>query len=48
MGWKDTYLIGRGFTVDLLLDAANPGDWMFHCHIPEHLESDMMAHFTVE
>jgi suppressor of ftsI len=48
MGWKDTYLIGRGYTVDLLLDASNPGDWMFHCHIPEHMESDMMAHFRVE
>ncbi len=45
--WRDTYLIGRGYTVDLLLDASNPGDWMFHCHIAEHLEDDMMAHFRV-
>jgi suppressor of ftsI len=48
MGWKDTYLVGKGYTVDLLLDASNPGEWMFHCHIPEHMESGMMAHFTVE
>ena len=45
--WRDSYLIGTGFTVDILLDAANPGKWMFHCHIPEHLESDMMGHFDV-
>lgn len=45
--WRDTYLIGRGYTVDLLLDASNPGDWMFHCHIAEHVEDDMMAHFRV-
>ncbi|MEO6098542.1 MAG: multicopper oxidase family protein [Fibrobacteria bacterium] len=47
LAWRDSYLIGRGFTVDLLLDADNPGDWMFHCHIAEHLENDMMGHFKV-
>jgi FtsP/CotA-like multicopper oxidase with cupredoxin domain len=30
--WKDTHLVGMGFTVDILLDASNPGPWMFHCH----------------
>jgi suppressor of ftsI len=48
LAWKDTYLIGRGFTADLLLDASNPGQWMAHCHIAEHLESNMMLHFKVE
>ncbi|MDB5048116.1 MAG: FtsP/CotA-like multicopper oxidase with cupredoxin domain [Fibrobacteres bacterium] len=47
LAWRDSYLIGRGFTVDLLLDADNPGDWMFHCHIAEHIEDDMMGHFRV-
>jgi FtsP/CotA-like multicopper oxidase with cupredoxin domain len=47
LAWRDSYLIGRGYTVDLLLDADNPGEWMFHCHIAEHLEDDMMAHFRV-
>jgi FtsP/CotA-like multicopper oxidase with cupredoxin domain len=47
LAWKDSYLIGTGYTVDILLDASNPGKWMFHCHIPEHLQSDMMGHFTV-
>ncbi len=45
--WRDSYLIGRGFTVDLLLDASNPGEWMMHCHIPEHLGAQMMGHFKV-
>lgn len=45
--WRDSYLIGRGYTVDLLLDAANAGEWMFHCHIGEHLMANMMGHFTV-
>lgn len=46
--WKDTVLIPRGSTVDILVDVTNPGEWMFHCHIAEHLESGMMSAFVVE
>ncbi|MDQ4080208.1 MAG: multicopper oxidase domain-containing protein [Gemmatimonadota bacterium] len=27
---------------------TNPGRWMLHCHIAEHLSADMMMAFTVE
>ncbi|HEX6990869.1 MAG TPA: multicopper oxidase family protein [Gemmatimonadales bacterium] len=40
--WKDTALIPVGSTVDLLIDASNPGNWMLHCHIAEHLGAGMM------
>ncbi len=43
LAWKDTVLIPVGSTVDLLIDASNPGAWMLHCHIAEHLGSGMMA-----
>jgi FtsP/CotA-like multicopper oxidase with cupredoxin domain len=46
--WKDTALIPVGSTVDLLIDASNPGDWMLHCHIAEHLGAGMMAVMKVE
>lgn len=46
--WKDTVLIPSGHSVDILLDASNPGDWMAHCHISEHLESGMMLNFSVQ
>ncbi len=45
--WKDTVLIPSGSTVELLVEMSNPGDWMIHCHIPEHLESGMMMPFNV-
>ena len=45
--WKDTVLIPKGQTVDLLVEMSNPGEWMAHCHIAEHLESRMMFDFTV-
>lgn len=46
--WKDTALVQKGDTVEVLVDMKNPGDWMAHCHIAEHLESGMMANFKVE
>jgi FtsP/CotA-like multicopper oxidase with cupredoxin domain len=47
LAWKDTVLIPVGFTIDLLVDLSNPGTWMLHCHIAEHLSSQMMTSFTV-
>ncbi len=41
--WKDSVIVPVGSTVDLLIDASNPGDWMLHCHIAEHLGAGMMA-----
>jgi suppressor of ftsI len=46
--WKDTALIPVGQTVDLLIDASNPGAWMLHCHIAEHLGTGMMAVMHVD
>lgn len=45
--WKDTVLIENGQDVEILVDVTNPGDWMMHCHIAEHLEAGMMAMFKV-
>lgn len=45
--WKDTVLIPTGSSVDLLFDMSNPGKWMFHCHIAEHLTNGMMGMFSV-
>jgi suppressor of ftsI len=48
LAWKDTVLLPAGFTADLLVDLSNPGRWMLHCHIAEHLEAHMMSAFTVQ
>ena len=47
LGWKDTAVIPAGETVDLLVDMSNPGRWMLHCHVAEHLSAGMMTVFTV-
>ncbi|HEY6748862.1 MAG TPA: multicopper oxidase domain-containing protein [Mycobacteriales bacterium] len=46
--WKDTVLVRTGETVDILFDVTNPGLWMAHCHIAEHMQSGMMFSFTVD
>jgi len=48
MVWKDTVLLPAGSTTDILLELTNPGRWMVHCHIAEHLESGMKFVFDVE
>ena len=46
--WKDTVNVPAGEYVDVLIDMSNPGVWMAHCHILEHIEAGMMFAFTVE
>jgi hypothetical protein len=38
-------LPGSMRTVDMLAD--NPGTWMFHCHVEDHMEAGMMAVYTI-
>ncbi len=47
LAWKDTVLVPAGQYVDIILDPSNPGEWMAHCHIAEHLEAGMMMTYDV-
>jgi FtsP/CotA-like multicopper oxidase with cupredoxin domain len=47
LAWKDTVLVRAGEVVHILFDVTNPGRWMAHCHIAEHIESGMMFSFDV-
>lgn len=41
-----TSLVAMGMQVaDMIPD--NPGTWLFHCHVKEHLVAGMQAHYTV-
>jgi FtsP/CotA-like multicopper oxidase with cupredoxin domain len=46
--WKDTVLLPTGFTADVLLEVTNPGKWMLHCHVAEHIETGMRMVFDVD
>lgn len=45
--WKDTVLVPKGKTIEVLVEMSNPGEWMAHCHIAEHLHAGMMMSFEV-
>ena len=44
---RDTLLMDRGEAVEVAFVADNPGDWMLHCHVPEHSISGMTTWFRV-
>lgn len=46
--WRDTVMIGPRSSAEIAFVAANPGEWMFHCHILEHAAGGMMGTFVVE
>jgi len=41
--WQDTVLLAPEDGVEIAFVADNPGDWMFHCHILEHMAAGMMG-----
>ena len=43
----DTVLMQRQETVEIAFVADNPGDWLFHCHMPEHTVSGMTTWIKV-
>lgn len=45
--FKDTVLVQNGDTLELVVPMQNPGNWVIHCHIPEHMEADMMMKYQV-
>ena len=39
--WLDTVLVRPREWVEIAFVADNPGDWLFHCHILEHMAAGM-------
>lgn len=46
--WKDTVLVKTGEKIEILLEMSNPGKWIAHCHIAEHMHAGMMFNFEVQ
>jgi FtsP/CotA-like multicopper oxidase with cupredoxin domain len=41
--WLDTVPVAPDELVEVAFVADNPGDWLFHCHVLEHMEAGMAA-----
>ncbi len=46
--WKDTTLLRTGEKIEILIEMSNPGKWIAHCHIAEHMHAGMMFNFEVK
>ncbi|HTV81129.1 MAG TPA: multicopper oxidase domain-containing protein [Acidobacteriaceae bacterium] len=47
-GWKDTALLNPGEVLTILVPFLGfTGKYLYHCHIAEHAENDMMRPFVV-
>ena len=45
--WRDTVLFDRGEQGSMQFIADNPGKWLIHCHMVEHMAGGMMTWFEV-
>ncbi len=43
----DTVLMQKYERVQVALVADNPGNWMFHCHVIEHMKTGLMGYIRV-
>jgi spore coat protein A len=46
-GWKDTVEVNPGYAVTIEAKFDLPGKYVWHCHILEHEDNDMMNYFIV-
>ena len=44
---RDTLLMDRDQSVEIVFVADNPGDWLLHCHMLEHSAGGMMTWLRV-
>ena len=43
----DTILLEKNERAQVAIVADNPGDWMFHCHVIEHMATGLMGYIRV-
>jgi FtsP/CotA-like multicopper oxidase with cupredoxin domain len=46
-GWKDTVIAYPGQVTRLRLMFTNPGQFVWHCHIVEHEDNEMMRPYRI-
>ncbi len=43
----DTVMLGEYETIRIAFKADNPGKWMYHCHLIEHMKTGLMGYFEI-
>ncbi len=43
----DTVMLGKYETIRIAFKADNPGRWMYHCHLIEHMKTGLMGYIDI-
>ncbi len=43
----DTILLAKNERAKIAFVADNPGRWMYHCHVIEHMKTGLMGYISV-
>ena len=46
-GWVDSQLLGPSTTLTVEYVEDNPGHWIYHCHVTEHMMGGMVGRYLV-
>jgi FtsP/CotA-like multicopper oxidase with cupredoxin domain len=46
-GWVDAQVLGPATTLTVEYREDNPGDWIYHCHVPGHMMRGMAGRYRV-
>lgn len=46
-GWVDSQVVGPATTLTVEYREDNPGDWIYHCHLPGHMMRGMTGRYRV-
>ncbi|WP_328913650.1 MULTISPECIES: multicopper oxidase domain-containing protein [unclassified Streptomyces] len=46
-GWVDSQVLGPATTLTVEYREDNPGDWIYHCHVPGHMMRGMAGRYRV-
>ena len=46
-GWVDSQILGPSTTRTIEYTEDNPGDWIYHCHVTDHMMGGMVGRYRV-
>ncbi|MDH6132443.1 FtsP/CotA-like multicopper oxidase with cupredoxin domain [Kitasatospora sp. MAA4] len=46
-GWVDSELLGPSTSLTVEYTEDNPGDWIYHCHVTDHMMGGMVGRYRV-
>lgn len=46
-GWVDSQILGPSTTLTVEYTEDNPGDWIYHCHVTDHMMGGMVGRYRV-